>query len=60
MKVFGPRTSALRALQGETVTEAELLIDLSPLGVWSDTGPLEYRPPELWVDQVHDACGGVE
>jgi hypothetical protein len=28
----------------------------------ANSGPREfqYRPPELWVDQVHDACGSVE
>ena len=56
--VFGPRASAIRHLLGETVSEADLLTDASEFGVWSRGGPLEYRPPELWVDQVHDECGG--
>jgi hypothetical protein len=56
--VLGPRKSAIRCLLGETVTVGEFVTDLSEYGLWSDAGPLEHRPPEFWVDQVHDACGG--
>ena len=58
--VIGPRTSAIKTLLGERVTDAEVLTDLSEWGVWSNSGPLECRPPELWVDRVHDAVGGAE
>lgn len=52
--LFGPRTSAVRVLRGEIPTAVEMLSDMSPLGMWCEGGPLEYRPPELWADLVHD------
>lgn len=27
-------------------------------GTWSGNEPLDTRPPELWIDLVHDECGG--
>jgi hypothetical protein len=55
--VLAPRATAMRILAGGHVTEAEFVTDSSEYGVWHDGGPLERRPPEFWVDQVHDACG---
>lgn len=53
--VLGPRTSAIRYLLGEPVTNRDLIVDLSDWGEWGDGVPLERRPPELWAHQVHDA-----
>jgi hypothetical protein len=57
---IGPRTTAIRHLLGETITDAELVTDESPWGRFADDDPLKYRAPELWVHKIHDACGGVE
>ena len=53
--VFGPRTSAIRYLLGQAVTNRDLITDLSDWGEWGDGSPLERRPPELWADLIHDA-----
>lgn len=54
--VFGPRTSAIRYLLGQPVTNRDLCTDLSDWGEWGCSGPLSTRPPELWVGAVHDSC----
>lgn len=60
MRILGPRNSAVRALRGEEVSAMDMVTDRSPWGVWCDDGPLEERPPELWVDRIHDATGDWE
>lgn len=58
--VLGPRTTSIRHLLGQPITETEQLTDMSEFGLWGDYGPLATRPPELWVDRVHDAAYGGE
>lgn len=53
--VVGPRASVIRHMRGERVTVNEFATDHSEWGIWTDTGTLQHRPPELWVDQIRDA-----
>lgn len=56
LHVIGPRTSAIRYLLGQRVTNLDFITDLSDWGEWGSGGPLDTRPPELWTDQIHDAA----
>lgn len=56
--VCGPRNSVVQHLLGNPVTPSDLLTDTSEWGWWSASDPLEHRPPELWVDKLHDPVGG--